>query len=176
MQSKSILCFYAMENAFHALGDIILAVKLYKFGLCGLFLHLLQSYLRYRTFKVEVGNNIHRRIPNKTVFWTLLPSLNGTLFIIAVNEVISHIQSPFNRRASGSQTIWAFTHANSNTTTELKEFWNSWLTVSTVGFQPFVSPHPSPIKYSYRNDSSEPRFHFRSSIVQAFQLSKQPDS
>ena len=89
-----ISIFIDLENAFPHIWQHHIFQTLHNFGLCGLLPTILQNYLQNRSFCVKVGSTLSQ--PHSQLNGIPQGSpLSNTLFIVAINKVLSLIPQPF---------------------------------------------------------------------------------
>lgn len=91
--SKLYSVFLDMENAFPRVWKHLIHEALYKAGLKGPLPTTLLNFLQSRTFQVRIGNHFSSCHPQTNGIPQGSP-LSATLFILAINDILSTIPPP----------------------------------------------------------------------------------
>ena len=85
--------FFDLENAFPRVWRHHILLTLHKYGFRGLLPQLLQNYLQNRSFQVRVANQLSS-IQTQDNGVPQGSPLSGTLFMIAINDILNKIAFP----------------------------------------------------------------------------------
>jgi len=94
--SDLLSVFFDLENAFPRVWHHFIPSTLYKLGLPGALLCLLQNYLSDRIFHVRVAVHLSTRHSQKNGVPQGFP-LSGTLFMVALDGIFSTMNHPLRR-------------------------------------------------------------------------------